>query len=457
MGHPLKLTRPLICLVAFCSAAQALDVVVLKTGAELRGEIIGRSNGAVHLDLLPGQTALLAENIKEIKREDNPQWYLERIKGHAAITAMRILDSALRSGCLSKPIQNKYVESCVGAADNLLADGQPARAAETCSRALLFRPHDAGADRLLKRARAAERRAAAEMRALQGELEKRPGNDYARFMLAETYRRLGRDAAALAEYRKIIAGKVGSDEAGKTADQLRAFIRANLRIEDSAAPPAPRLPAGRMQKAELPGFEIHFCDPDLGRDLIMKLPVIARLVAADLECGPPAACTIRILRTREEFVAATGNVFGDGYSSGKCVWTYHGASAILENVIPHELAHVMLGQAVGRIPRWLDEGLAVRQEAGAGAYWQKLRDSKPMAVGELLAGDDKPKSKDDNNRFYASAYGFVDMLIQLGGMKKIRRLVEALKTSSAERAFRDVYGVRSLQDLESKWATYLQD
>ena len=103
MGHPLKLTRPLICVVAFCSAAQARDVVVLKTGGELRGEIIGRSNGAVRLDLLPGQTTLLAEDIKEIKREDNPQWYLERIKGRAAITAMGILDSALRSGCLSEP------------------------------------------------------------------------------------------------------------------------------------------------------------------------------------------------------------------------------------------------------------------------------------------------------------------------------------------------------------------
>lgn len=437
--------------------AWALDVVVLRTGGELRGEIMGKADGRVRLDLMPGEISLREDEIEEIRKEESPEWYLKRIRGRDPATAVAILDSALRSGCSDKAIHGKYVELCVSAARNLLAEGSPAHAAETLGRALVIRPENDDAAALLDKARAAERRALAELRALRSELESRPDNDYARFMLGETYRKLGRDKDAFAEYKKIVAGRVPFEGGIEKLDELRSFIAANLEIED--APPAKPPPAqlGKMQKAELPGFEVYFHDPLLGSQLIEKLPAIRKRLAADLECEAAGHLIIRVLRNREEFVAATGNKFGDGYSSSKCVWTYHGASGILANVIPHELAHVMLSREADKMPRWLDEGLAVRQEAAAGAYWQILRDGGRVAVRQLLADDFNAETKDENDRLYASAYGLVDMLVQDGGMKKIRRLIKALKTLSVERAFRDVYGTRSLRELEDKWASYLEE
>ena len=202
---------------------------------------------------------------------------------------------------------------------------------------------------------------------------------------------------------------------------------------------------------------MSFYGPDFGRELTRKLPAICGRVAANLGCKAAGPYTIRVLRTRKEFIAATGNKFGDGYSSGNCLWTYHGAPGILDNVIPHELAHAILRQAVGNTPRWLNEGLAVRQEAAAGAYWRIIRETTPMPITRLLDDKFRPAGKDDNNRFYASAYSFVDMLIRDGGISKIHRLIGALKAASPEKAFKEVYGLRSLREVESKWLTYLQD
>lgn|GEM_PF-2292799 len=454
----IKLIQLAGCLAAFSGSAWALDVVVLKSGGEIRGEIISKADGKLLVDLLPGEISLPAENVKEIRQQENPEWYVDRIRGRDPITAVEILDSCLRAGCPSKSIHDKYVELCASAAENLMAQGLPARAAEICRRALALRPDNANVVKLLRKVEAAERRTAAEMRALQAEVEKRPDNDYARFMLAEAYRRLGRPQDAFAEYRKITDGKVRFEGGVERLEDLRAFIGANLQVEDAAVEdPGIEPPPGKMLKAKLPGFDVYFHDPDLGRELTGKLPAISKRVAADLGCEAASRCTIRVLRNKKEFVAVTGNRFGDGYTSGECVWTYHGASGILDNVIPHELAHVMLNRDFGGIPRWLDEGLAVRQEAAAGAYWQTLRDGKRASIGELLSGDFKPATKEDNDRFYASAYSLVDMLIQDGGAKKLRRLIAALKDVSAEQAFRRVYGIGSLRELEDKWATYLQE
>jgi hypothetical protein len=452
------LIQALALLAAAGFHARALDVIALEAGGELRGEIITRTDAAVRLDLLPGEISLSTDNIREIRKEENPQWYLKRIRGRHPATAATILDSALRAGCSDKAIQDKYVELCVSAARGLHADGSPARAAELLRRALVIRPADPRATALLKKAEASERRALAELRALRSELTSRPDNDYARFMLGEIYRKLGRDKDAFAQYKRIVDGRVPFDGGIDKIDELRSFIRANLRIED-AAPVEDAAPAqlGAMQKAELPGLDIHFHDARLGRRLVDELPAIRERLAARLGCEAAGPFVIRVLRNRDEFVAATGNRFGDGHSSGKCVWTYHGAPGILANIVPHELAHVMLAKAAGRMPRWLDEGLAVRQEAAAGAYWQILRDGGRMPLRQLLAADFRADTKGENDRLYASAYSLVDMLIQNGGMERIRRLITALKTLSAEKAFADVYEMQSLRELEDRWAAHLEE
>ena len=442
----------------FAAAAPALDVVVLTTGGELRGEVIGADDGRLRLDLLPGETGLSMQVVKEVRRESNSAWYLERIKGRDATVRTKILDSALRSGCTDRAVMAEYVASCAGAADNLLKDGLPEAAAEYCRRAAALVPDDARIAELLARAQAAQRRTAAELQALKLELERRPGNDYARFLLGECYRRLGRDGEAFSQYRAIIEGKVEFAGGIERMNELRAFIRENMQIDDAAVAPQAGAPRhGDRIVLELPGITLHCHDEAAGADLAGRLPGIRDSVAAGLGCRPADPCVVRVLPGRPEFVAATGNRFGDGYSSGDCVWTYHGAPGMIENVIPHEMAHVTVRQRMGKVPLWLDEGLAVRQEASAGAYWNLLRGKPRMPIRELLRLEQPPGSKEANDIFYASAYSLTDMLIGDGGVEKLARLAEALRASSIEQAFRDVYAVRSLSELEARWAKYQSD
>jgi len=438
--------------------AGALDVVVLKSGTQMRGEIVSKTDSVLRIDLLPGEISLPLGDVRETRTEDDPAWYLNRVKGREPAVAVAILDSALRGGCSSAEVRLKYVQCAAKAAEKLLADDQPAAAAELCGRVLLVQQDSPALATLQRKAEALLRRAEAEVKALKAELGRNPENDYARFMLAETWRRLGRADDAWAEYQAIIAGKIDFPGGMAKVDELSRIIRENLKFDDQAAETAAAeaLPEA-SQSATASGFRISFHDPHLGRQLAESLPAIHEQAAKDLQCPPlKEQCTVCVLRTRRDFIEKTGNAFGDGFSSGDCVWTYHGARGILNNVIPHELAHVIMGRAFGKLPPWLDEGLAIRQEASAGTYWDMLRDGQALGVQSLLAHR-KSTSKQENDRFYASAYGFVDLLMGDGGMPKIHQLIAALKTQSPEKAFQSIYGVRSLEDLQERWRKHLQD
>lgn len=443
--------------ISVAGRAAALDVVVLQTGKELRGEVLGRTTAEVRLNLLPGQVTLPAATVREIRTEDNPRWYLERIRGRNPIAAAAILDSAVRSGCASSEIRAKFVQSSVKSAEKLLVEELPALSARCCRQALALQPDDAGAKLLLNRAEAALRRTESEAAALQTELKRNPANDYAAFLLGEAWRKLGRTDQAFAQYRRIIAGKLPFDGGPGQIDELRQLIRSHLQVDDAPAADKPAAPLPEeTRKVSLPGIEIVFHDPALRQTLAEEVPASYNRVAEQLGMKAAPNCTIRILRTRAEFVAATGNEHGDGFTSGSTVWTHHGAPGLLDNVIPHELAHVILGASFGRLPAWLSEGLAVRQETSAGVYWGILRAGRRLPLRELLADVSRP-GKEENNRFYASAYSFVDMLVEDGGMERIGRLIAALKSSPAEQALRTVYEARNLGELEERWAQYLQN
>ena len=456
----IRITLAAAATAVLAGSAPALDVVVLNSGNEMRGEIIAKTDTAVRLNLLPGEISLSASQIKQIRTEENPGWYLDRVRGRDPVAAAAILDSALRAGNATKDVQNKYVQCAIKAAEKLLADELPSAAADLCRRASLLRMQEGSAPlaALLQKAEAAEGRAEAEAKALLAELARNPENDFARFTLGEMYRKLGRTGDAYAEYRKIVDGKVAFDGGKEKIDELRAFVKQNLKMEEPA-PDAPA-PVNLLQKpqvAAVPGFELVAYDPALLKQLAEEAPAIAKRVAKDLGCPPPKACKIHVLRTKADFVAQTGNAFGAGYSSGDSVWTYHGAAGILESIIPHELAHVITGQAFGGdLPAWLGEGLAIRQEAAAGTYWQVIREGRRMKLAELFAHRGS-SSKEENDRFYASAYAFVDMLFADGGAEKLQRLAKALNASPAESAVREVYGIGSLRELEDRWMKHLQN
>jgi len=447
----------LIALALCAEHAAAVDVVVLHSGRELRGEVLSRTEASIRLGLLPGEISLPVADVKEIRTENDTGWYLRRISGRDARVAVDILDSAFRAGISSREVVANYIQSAAKAADEYIADDQPAKAAELCRRAMLLQADAPPLAGLLARAETAERKAAAEAKAMLVRLKNQPDDDYSRFVLGESLRKLGRLDEAFAEYARIVEGKAAFDGGIEKLEELRKFIRANLVVGGHPAPDAAAAPpAGPARTVSAGPLEITVCHDDTGRAIVAQAPDIYARVAQDLGCKDTGPCRLIVLPSRDEFLAATGNRFGDGFAKGDCVWTYHASPAILDNVLAHEFAHVIARRAFGRLPLWLDEGLATRQESAAGAYWLAMRDGGSLSVKELLSFGGAA-DKASNNLFYASAYGFVDMLIQDGGMKKIRRLIEALGELPPDAAFRKVYGTQSLQELEDRWTTHLQN
>lgn len=81
-------------------------------------------------------------------------------------------------------------------------------------------------------------------------------------------------------------------------------------------------------------------------------------------------CQIYLYRTREFYVAATRQpAWSSGFANiaGRAIVSYVGAPGFLDSVLPHEMGHLVFREFIQEdnreVPRWLDEGFAIAQEA----------------------------------------------------------------------------------------------
>jgi hypothetical protein len=92
-------------------------------------------------------------------------------------------------------------------------------------------------------------------------------------------------------------------------------------------------------------------------------------------------CQIYLYSDRQAYAQATG---APAWSGGfvqyqrRTVYSFLGATAFLEQTLPHELVHLIFREFVGlnndRVPRWLDEGVAQYAEVGRReAAWELMR------------------------------------------------------------------------------------
>jgi tetratricopeptide (TPR) repeat protein len=137
-------------------------------------------------------------------------------------------------------------------------------------------------------------------------------------------------------------------------------------------------------------------------------------------------------------------------------------------VLPHETVHVVLAdrfQPFTSIPRWADEGMAVLTEPAdkIQAHLDNLRMSserRDYSVGrisarELIFANDYPAA-DKVRNFYAHSVGMCKYLLDLGGEEKLVRFVRlSLERNSYDDALREVYGMRSVGDLENGFEQFV--
>ena len=119
------------------------------------------------------------------------------------------------------------------------------------------------------------------------------------------------------------------------------------------------------------------------------------------------------------------------------------------DVVPHELAHLVLESAVGpgvAVPLWLNEGLATYLGSGeTAAYRRMVRDA--VDDGTLVPLDGLTGNFPTNDggersiAAYAEAVSAVDFMVREYGEERIARLVEAFSSQGADDAFTAALGV----------------
>jgi hypothetical protein len=136
----------------------------------------------------------------------------------------------------------------------------------------------------------------------------------------------------------------------------------------------------------------------------------------------------------------------------------------MTSALPHELTHVVLAEkfATKQIPRWADEGMSIlsepvaRQAVRRSAMQRGMARAPGYSAGDLMALGDYPPS-DRRDAFYGQSASLVAYLVERDSPARFLEFLELGQQQGFERALADVYNVRSLSDLDSRWRPQLLD
>ena len=155
----------------------------------------------------------------------------------------------------------------------------------------------------------------------------------------------------------------------------------------------------------------------------------------------------------------------------RAIVSYNGQPNFLEEVLPHEIAHLMLWDYIGsgqtkRLPVWFEEGVAQLEEQGRPE--KVLEAMRPLVLrhGHIpffslsrmtITGEDDPQKV---SLFYAQSLSIVLFLVQKFGKDSFHRLCAELRggysfDAALDRAYPFVFG--SLDALEARWVRYFEE
>ncbi len=131
---------------------------------------------------------------------------------------------------------------------------------------------------------------------------------------------------------------------------------------------------------------------------------------------------------------------------------------ILECTLPHEVTHAVLACKLRRgLPRWADEGAAIMAESPASRKRSEsaLRDvvkaNRLIPLRRLLAMHDYPQRSEDIMAMFAQGYSLVDFLVKRRSHHVFVLFVAYGEKSGWDKALRQHYGYRKIEELESDW------
>jgi len=174
----------------------------------------------------------------------------------------------------------------------------------------------------------------------------------------------------------------------------------------------------------------------------------------------PTTITVLAASTRLEFSRLTEGVLPDwgaavAFPDERLIIVSIDASGTntLEEAIPHEVSHVLLGAvAADQVPRWFDEGLAM-EIAGEWDIYNSFRLARGALVGLIpLADVDGVLSFQQDRAWlaYAESFGAVSWLRETAGEPGLGEVIRDLTTMPFDEALTAVTGMDARQ-FEAAW------
>ena len=223
------------------------------------------------------------------------------------------------------------------------------------------------------------------------------------------------------------------------------------------------------QRYSLPGFEVLWHDRPAGEVRAVADDVNERLdeVRALLRLDETATMKAVILNGRREAstslpkvsdAATTGHLYG-GFAYGALdVFVLVGLGR--EGMI-HEMTHLLIDEAMtspgGRLPAWLNEGLAMYFEGSGDWWWGGMMDSyRGGQLMPLRSMGAVPGVPSDVRNFYAQSRSVVHFMMETYGPDRMTALLGAIDSGmDVEEAVQVAYDI-SLDELESRWKQSLR-
>jgi len=171
---------------------------------------------------------------------------------------------------------------------------------------------------------------------------------------------------------------------------------------------------------------------------------------------------IVLFKNNEDFLNGTGAPdwtggfaqYKGGHSTKRVIVTFYQKEWFLENILPHELSHIMLYDFTGKanMPRWFDEGVAVSNE-------KEGRIMNLLLMRKMLENDPEFKVRvfenGEEDKFYAVSTALVAFLLEEYGQDRFVELCKKLKNKRPfGKAFRDVYGFNSFNEFFNTFLEY---
>lgn len=151
----------------------------------------------------------------------------------------------------------------------------------------------------------------------------------------------------------------------------------------------------------------------------------------------------------------------------KTIWTFPREAGFFDSLLPHEIGHIILREAIGsrNVPLWFDEGIAsflepAKRYGAENMVLEAMRAKKFIPLTDLTAlnGSDLQSQKIDVRLFYAESVCVINFLIDKFGVDKcgylFRKIREGMDLDSA--LAYAYFDIRSIEDLGKYWEDSLK-